>query len=56
MSADSERDAGALAGVDLNYPWDIARAGNRFILTETAGSIVMIENGRATSLCCPDRQ
>lgn len=30
---------------DLNYPWDIVRAGDRIILTEAAGNIVMIENG-----------
>jgi glucose/arabinose dehydrogenase len=31
---------------DLNYPWDIVRAGDRIIMTEAAGNIVMIENGR----------
>jgi len=31
---------------DLDYPWDIARSGDRFVLTEKAGSIVVIENGR----------
>ncbi|EIM26723.1 PQQ-dependent sugar dehydrogenase [Microvirga lotononidis] len=30
----------------LDYPWDIARAGDRFLLTEKAGNIVVIENGR----------
>lgn len=31
---------------DLNYPWDIVRTGDRIILTEAAGNIVMIENGQ----------
>lgn len=31
---------------DLDYPWAIARAGNQFLLTEKAGNIVAIENGR----------
>lgn len=31
---------------DLDYPWDIARAGDRLLLTEKAGNIVVIENGR----------
>lgn len=31
---------------DLDYPWDIARAGDQFLLTEKAGNIVVIENGR----------
>lgn len=31
---------------DLDYPWDIARADNRFLLTEKAGNIVVIEDGR----------
>lgn len=31
---------------DLDYPWDIAHAGDRFLLTEKAGNIVVIENGR----------
>ncbi|UVH60633.1 sorbosone dehydrogenase family protein [Variovorax paradoxus] len=31
---------------DLDYPWDIARAGDRFLLTEKAGNIVVIESGR----------
>ena len=31
---------------DLSYPWDIDRAGNQIVLTEAAGQIVMIENGR----------
>ncbi|MHC6226354.1 PQQ-dependent sugar dehydrogenase [Pseudomonas sp. X10] len=30
----------------LDYPWDIARSGDRFVLTEKAGNIVVIENGR----------
>lgn len=30
----------------LDYPWDIAHAGNRFLLTEKAGNVVVIENGR----------
>ena len=30
----------------LDYPWDIALAGDRFLLTEKAGNIVVIENGR----------
>lgn len=30
----------------LDYPWDIARDGNRFLLTEKAGNVVVIENGR----------
>lgn len=30
----------------LDYPWDIARAGGQFVLTEKAGNIVVIENGR----------
>ena len=29
----------------LDYPWDIVHDGNRLILTEKAGSIVMIEGG-----------
>jgi len=31
---------------DLNYPWDIDRAGDRILMTEAAGNIVEIENGR----------
>jgi glucose/arabinose dehydrogenase len=31
---------------DLDYPWDIARTGDRLLLTEKAGNIVVIENGR----------
>ena len=30
----------------LDYPWDIARAGDDFLLTEKAGNIVVIESGR----------
>jgi glucose/arabinose dehydrogenase len=30
----------------LDYPWAIARAGTHFLLTEKAGNIVVIENGR----------
>lgn len=31
---------------DIDYPWDIARAGDRLLLTEKAGNVVVIENGR----------
>ncbi|ALR06549.1 PQQ-dependent sugar dehydrogenase [Xylella fastidiosa] len=31
---------------DLDYPWDIARDGDRLLLTEKAGHIVVIEGGR----------
>ena len=31
---------------DLDYPWDIARAGDPILLTEKAGNIVVIENGQ----------
>ena len=31
---------------DLNYPWDIDRAGDRILLTEAGGTIVTIEDGR----------
>lgn len=31
---------------DLSYPWDIDRTGNVIVLTEAAGNIVMIEDGR----------
>jgi len=31
---------------DLNYPWDINQVGNRIVMTEAGGQIVMIENGR----------
>jgi glucose/arabinose dehydrogenase len=31
---------------DLNYPWDINQVGNRIVMTEAGGNIVMIENGR----------
>jgi glucose/arabinose dehydrogenase len=31
---------------DLSYPWDINRVGNVIVLTEAAGRIVMIDNGR----------
>jgi len=31
---------------DLNYPWDIDRVGDSILMTEAAGNIVMIENGR----------
>ena len=31
---------------DLSYPWDLNRAGNVIVMTEAAGNIVMIENGR----------
>jgi glucose/arabinose dehydrogenase len=31
---------------DLDYPWDIDRAGDLIVLTEKAGNIVLIENGR----------
>ncbi|WP_371929598.1 sorbosone dehydrogenase family protein [Phyllobacterium sp. 21LDTY02-6] len=30
----------------LDYPWDIVRDGKRLILTEKAGSVVIIENGK----------
>ena len=32
---------------DLSYPWDIERAGDLLVMTEAAGRIVMIENGRS---------
>ncbi len=31
---------------ELDYPWAIVRAGNRLLLTEKAGNVVVIENGR----------
>ena len=31
---------------DLDYPWDITGAGDRLMLTEKAGNVVMIEGGR----------
>jgi len=31
---------------DLDYPWDIARAGDRIVVTEKGGSIVIVEDGR----------
>ena len=31
---------------DLSYPWDIRRAGNLLLITEAAGNIVAVENGR----------
>jgi glucose/arabinose dehydrogenase len=31
---------------DLNYPWDVERAGDRLILTEAAGNIVIVQNGQ----------
>ncbi len=31
---------------DLNYPWDIDRAGDRILMTEAGGTIVTIEDGR----------
>ena len=31
---------------DLSYPWDIKRAGGLIVMTEAAGNIVMIEDGR----------
>jgi glucose/arabinose dehydrogenase len=31
---------------DLSYPWDLNRVGNRIVMTEAGGHIVMIENGR----------
>lgn len=31
---------------DLNYPWDIKRVGDRILVTEAAGTMVTIENGR----------
>ncbi|NYT73781.1 sorbosone dehydrogenase family protein [Halomonas sp. QX-2] len=30
---------------ELDYPWDLDRAGDLIVLTEKAGSIVMVENG-----------
>lgn len=30
----------------LDYPWNIARTGDRFLLTEKADNIVVIEDGR----------
>lgn len=30
---------------ELDYPWDIVRDGERLIITEKAGSIVIVENG-----------
>ncbi len=33
---------------DLDYPWDIARAGDRIIVTEKGGNIVILESGRLT--------
>jgi len=32
----------------LNYPWEIERAGERILMTEAAGNIVVVENGRLT--------
>ncbi len=29
----------------LDYPWDIERAGDRFLITEAAGNVVVLENG-----------
>lgn len=31
---------------DLDYPWSIAQAGDQLLLTEKAGNVVVIENGR----------
>ena len=31
---------------DLSYPWDINRVGNLLMMTEAAGNIVTIEDGR----------
>jgi glucose/arabinose dehydrogenase len=31
---------------ELDYPWDINRSGDLIVLTEKAGNIVMVENGR----------
>jgi len=31
---------------DLDYPWDIERAGERIFMTEKAGNIVMVDAGR----------
>jgi glucose/arabinose dehydrogenase len=31
---------------DLSYPWDIARVGDRIVMTEAGGHIVMIEDDR----------
>ena len=31
---------------DLNYPWDIKRAGDRILITEAGGTMVTIEHGR----------
>lgn len=33
---------------DLDYPWDIERSGDRIFMTEAAGTIVSIANGRLT--------
>jgi glucose/arabinose dehydrogenase len=33
---------------DLSYPWDIVRTGGRLVITEAAGSIVIVEGGKLT--------
>ena len=33
---------------DLSYPWDIVRTGERLVITEAAGSIVVVEGGKLT--------
>jgi glucose/arabinose dehydrogenase len=45
MSSDWTVDV--IAG-DLDYPWDIERAGDRILVTEAAGDVVMIDGGHLT--------
>lgn len=35
---------------DLDYPWDIEASGDRVFVTEAAGNIVVVQNGRARRL------
>nr|WP_286202844.1 PQQ-dependent sugar dehydrogenase [Rhizobium lusitanum] len=43
----SDWTADVIAG-ELDYPWDIERAGDRILVTEAAGDVVSIEEGRLT--------